>query len=84
MLLFLFFNKQTMHINSAWTTAFLLFPQKTYTLAEFEPGSSVPEEDEMSTAPGQFFNSFGSRCCSGEKQDKKINANQKIQEPILR
>jgi hypothetical protein len=34
-----------------YTTAFLLFPKKPYTLAVFEPRSSVPEADTMSTAP---------------------------------
>jgi hypothetical protein len=41
---------QTMNIKSIYTTALLCFPLKLYTLARFEPWSSVYEADEMSTA----------------------------------
>jgi hypothetical protein len=34
-----------------YTTALLRLPKKPYTLADFEPGSSVPEADAMSSAP---------------------------------
>jgi hypothetical protein len=49
--LLLFFNTQTMQIMSH-TTELLRFPKNLmFTLAGFEPGSSVPEVDAMSTAP---------------------------------
>jgi hypothetical protein len=40
-----------MHTESIFTTALLCFPTKTYTLAGFEPGSSVLMADAMSNAP---------------------------------
>jgi hypothetical protein len=51
MSLFLYFNTQTMKSKSLYATALLCFPLKPYTLVGFEPGSSVPEVDVMSTAP---------------------------------
>jgi hypothetical protein len=43
---FFSFSTQTKHIQH-----FHDFPLKPYTLAGFEPGSSVSEADAMSTAP---------------------------------
>jgi hypothetical protein len=51
-LYFSFSNTQTMLIESLFTTALQCFPKNlTYTLAVFEPGSSVPQADAMTTAP---------------------------------
>jgi hypothetical protein len=47
----LFFNTQTMHIESKTHNSIAMFFLKPYTLAGFEPGSAVPEADAMSTAP---------------------------------
>jgi hypothetical protein len=51
-------NTQTMHFESI----ILMFSKKTSTLAGFEPGSSVPEVDAMSTAPSNQ----GMRRCTYE------------------
>jgi hypothetical protein len=40
-----------MHIGKVNTSAFLCFPEKSYTLPGFKPGSPAPETDAMSTAP---------------------------------
>jgi hypothetical protein len=49
--LFLKVNTQTMHIKSILYNSIDMFPKKPNTLAGFEPGSSVPEADAMSTPP---------------------------------
>jgi hypothetical protein len=38
-------------VDSRYTTALLWLPKKPYTLAGFEPGSTCPEGNAMSTAP---------------------------------
>jgi hypothetical protein len=40
---FLFFKTQTMHIKSMVRNSIAMPSKKTYTLAGFEPGTSVPE-----------------------------------------
>jgi hypothetical protein len=40
-----------MHIKSILYNSIDMFPKKPNTLAGFEPGSSVPEADAMSTPP---------------------------------
>jgi hypothetical protein len=49
--LFLFSTHKQCSLILVFITALLWFPQKPYTLAGFEPGSSVPEADAVSTAP---------------------------------
>jgi hypothetical protein len=47
-------NTQTMHIKSVVHSQQHCFVfVKPFTLAGFEPGSSVPEDDSVSTAPGR-------------------------------
>jgi hypothetical protein len=54
-------NTQAMHFKSISQNSTVMFPKKPYTPAGFEPGSSVPMVDAMSTAarrqgvPGQIF-----------------------------
>jgi hypothetical protein len=38
-------------MKSYYTAAWLCFPEKLYTLAGFEPVSSVPQAGAMTTAP---------------------------------
>jgi hypothetical protein len=42
-------NTQTMHIKSIMHNILVMISKNLYTLAEFEPGSCVPEADAMST-----------------------------------
>jgi hypothetical protein len=42
-------NKQTTHVKSIVHNSITLTSKKPYTLAGFEPGSSVPDADAMST-----------------------------------
>jgi hypothetical protein len=44
-----FFYTQTMHIKPIKFNSYDISPYKPYTLAGFEPGSSVPEADAMSS-----------------------------------
>jgi hypothetical protein len=53
--IFLKVNTQTMHFTQLYTTAMLHVSLKPYTVAGFEPGSSVPEADAMSTAPRRQY-----------------------------
>jgi hypothetical protein len=48
---FLFFNTQKCKLQLFLHSSIAMFPLQPYTLAGFEPGSSVPEADAMSTAP---------------------------------
>jgi hypothetical protein len=43
-------NKQTVHIKSIIHSSIAMIFQKKYTQAGFEPGSSVPEAEAVSTA----------------------------------
>jgi hypothetical protein len=45
-----------MHIKSILYNSIDMFPKKPNTLAGFEPGSSVPEADAMSTASRRHDN----------------------------
>jgi hypothetical protein len=44
-------NTQTMHLKSRIHHSISMFSLKPYTLAGFEPRSSVPEADAMSITP---------------------------------
>jgi hypothetical protein len=46
-----FFSTHKQCIPALCTTTLQCFPLKPYTLAGFEPGSSVPEAETMSIAP---------------------------------
>jgi hypothetical protein len=51
------FNTQTVHIKSVVSTSFTMISLKTfYLIAGLEPGSSNPQADAMSTAPGSLDN----------------------------
>jgi hypothetical protein len=52
--LFLFLNTQTMK-QPIIHKSLAMFSLKPYALADFEPGSSVPEAVAMSTPPGLIF-----------------------------
>jgi hypothetical protein len=49
---FVSFNAQTIHISSVTYNSIAIISLKPYTLAGFEPVSSVPEADTMSITPG--------------------------------
>jgi hypothetical protein len=50
--IFLTTHKQCIPIKSIIHNSIAMTSRKPYTLAGFEPRSSVPEADAMSTAPG--------------------------------
>jgi hypothetical protein len=52
---FLFFYTQTVHTKSIIHMSFAKSSKKPYILAGFEPWSTVPEADAMSTASHQGY-----------------------------
>jgi hypothetical protein len=52
-LFLMYANTQTMHVKPTEQKSIAIF---SYTLAGFEPGSSVPEAEAMSTAPHRQAN----------------------------
>jgi hypothetical protein len=53
--IFLKVNGQTMQKKSIVNNSFAIFPKKHYTLAGFEPESSVHDVDAMSTTPRRKY-----------------------------